>query len=81
MLTTLPQKYSRSDSAWSNTITNSPAEYFDRQVSIFSKSTFPNVEFGTAKFQHMIQHCNMYKCQLKTNSYTNQEGKLPVTVQ
>jgi len=23
----------------------------------------------------------MYKCQLKTNSYTNQEGKTPVTVQ
>lgn len=51
------------------------------QISISSKSTFPNVEFGTAKPQHMIQHFNMYKCELKTNSYSIQEGKIPITVQ
>ena len=26
----MPQKYSRSDTAWRNTITNNPAEYSDR---------------------------------------------------
>jgi len=49
MLRAMPQKDSRSDSAWSNTITNNLAEYSHRPSILFSKSTFPNVEFGTAE--------------------------------